>query len=103
MLGGGGRESPRTGGGGGVPAGRESGAALLVGRGGSETGRGACTAARGGTEGGTGTAAGATDAGLFPDAPAKFSLSLALPCSSPMGSPSSLISIARPSKIFVRE
>jgi hypothetical protein len=97
MLGGGGRERPRTGGGGGVPGGRERGAPLLLGRGGSDTGRG------GETEGVTVGAI--PDAGVALAVAARFSLSLALPCSLPMSSPSSraLTSIARPNKKNVRE
>jgi hypothetical protein len=78
MLGGGGRERPRTGGGGGVPGGRESGVVVpAAGRGGSDTGRGACATGFGGT----------TDTGASPVVMARFSLSLAVPCSSPIGSP----------------
>jgi hypothetical protein len=89
MLGGGGRERPRTGGGGGVPGGRERGAPVLLGRGGSETGRGGCTT---GLCAATVDATGATDGeladtGAAPAVAARSSLSLALPCSSPILQP----------------
>jgi len=86
MLGGGGRDRPRTGGGGGVPDGRDNGAEVPAGRGGSETGRGGCATGRAGKT--DVTTAGASPA-VLPVGAARFSLSLALPCSSPMGSPSS--------------
>jgi hypothetical protein len=80
MLGGGGRGMPRTGGGGGVPDGRAAGATLLVaGRGGSETGRGGCATGRGGATD--------ADAGASLACGVRFSCSLAVPCSSPMGLP----------------
>jgi hypothetical protein len=83
MLGGGGRERPRTGGGGGVPEGRASGVGIpATGRGGSDTGRGGCAAGRGGStdDGTVGVTAGATEGTGVPlAAPARFSLSLAVP------------------------
>ena len=102
MLGGGGRDRPRTGGGGGVPDGRDNGAEVPAGRGGNETGRGGCATGRGGK---TDVATAGAPPAVSPVGAARFSLSLALPCSSPMGSPSSraLTSIARPFSNFVRE
>ncbi len=77
LGGGGGRESPRTGGGGGVPEGRAAAGTMpAAGRGGSDTGRGGSATGR--------TAGGGADAELSLGVPAMFSLSLALPCSSPM-------------------
>jgi len=104
MLGGTGRDTPRTGGGGGVPDGRGSGVAVPpAGRGGSDTGRGGCAAERGGTEGGAaGTAA---EAGDSLAGAARFTLSLALPCSSLIGQPLKprTSSIARRKPDFVPE
>jgi hypothetical protein len=108
MLGVGAPETPRTGGGGGVPDGRASGARIpSTGRGGSVTGRGGCATGREGStdDAPPGVAVGVTtDTGAPFAAPARFSLSLAVPCSSPMAAPrAALSSIARPFENFVRE
>jgi len=72
ILGGGGRDRPRTGGGGGVPEGRDTGGMVVPdGRGGSETGRGGSATGRNG--------GGGADAETSLGAAAMFSLSLALP------------------------
>lgn len=92
ILGGGGRERLRTGGGGGIADGREGGFAR-AGRGGSDTGRGGCAAGR--CEASSGVVAGGTAAvGTAPAVAARSSLSLAVPCSSPMGSPRAAYSSA---------
>ena len=67
----------RCGMGGGLPGGRDGSKLELAGRGGSDTGRGGKATGRGAT------GATATDGSVLP-APARFSLSLAVPSSSPM-------------------